>query len=136
MSARRIRVLIAEEDDAARDELATLVRAEPSLELADAVGDAEQAIMVSMREKPAVAVLGVDIPAAGRAPRAASSAARPTTRVLALSAEDDRETVLEMLEAGADGYLVRGSSIDTIVDVDRARGPRSGQPLGGGHGRA
>ena len=37
MTARRIRVLIAEEDDAARDELAMLVRAEPSLELADAV---------------------------------------------------------------------------------------------------
>ena len=115
MSARRIRVLIAEEDDAARDELATLVRAEPSLELADAVGDAEQAIMVSMREKPAVAVLGVDIPGGGASAARGIKRCSPTTRVLALSAEDDRETVLEMLEAGADGYLVRGSSIGHIV---------------------
>ena len=115
MSARRIRVLIAEEDDAARDELATLVRAEPSLELADAVGDAEQAIMVSMREKPAVAVLGVGIPGGGASAARGIKRCSPTTRVLALSAEDDRETVLEMLEAGADGFLVRGSSIDHIV---------------------
>ena len=121
MSARRIRVLIAEEDDAARDELATLVRAEPSLELADAVGDAEQAIMVSMREKPAVAVLGVRIPGGGASAARGIKRCSPTTRVLALSAEDDRETVLEMLEAGADGYLVRGSSIDTIVtSIERA----------------
>ena len=121
MSARRIRVLIAEEDDAARDELATLVRAEPSLELADAVGDAEQAIMVSMREKPAVAVLGVGIPGGGASAARGIKRCSPTTRVLALSAEDDRETVLEMLEAGADGYLVRGGSIDTIVtSIERA----------------
>src|SRR6185295_7024055 len=45
----------------------------------------------------------------------------PNTRVLALSAHDDRETVMEMLEAGADGYLVKGSSIDTIVgSIERA----------------
>jgi EAL domain-containing protein (putative c-di-GMP-specific phosphodiesterase class I)/DNA-binding NarL/FixJ family response regulator len=115
MTARRIRVLIAEEDDAARDELATLVRAEPSLELADAVGDAAQAIAVSMRQKPAVAVLGVRIPGGGASAARGIKRCSPKTRVLALSAEDDRETVLEMLEAGADGYLVRGSSIDTIV---------------------
>ena len=48
MSANPIRVLIAEEDDVARDELATLVRSEPSLELADAVSDAAEAILVSI----------------------------------------------------------------------------------------
>jgi EAL domain-containing protein (putative c-di-GMP-specific phosphodiesterase class I)/DNA-binding NarL/FixJ family response regulator len=121
MTPRRIRVLIAEQDDAARDELATLVRAEPSLELADAVGDAAQAITVSMREKPAVAVLGVRIPGGGASAARGIKRCSPKTRVLALSTEDDRETVLEMLEAGADGYLVKGTSIDTIVSsIERA----------------
>jgi EAL domain-containing protein (putative c-di-GMP-specific phosphodiesterase class I)/DNA-binding NarL/FixJ family response regulator len=119
--ASRIRVLIAEDDAVARDELASLVRSEPSLELADAVPDAAQAILVSMREKPAVAVLGVHIPGGGASAARGIKRCSPKTRVLALSEKDDRETVMEMLEAGADGYLVKGSSIDTIVgSIERA----------------
>ena len=114
-------MLIAESDDVARDELASLVRSEPSLELADAVTDASQAILVSMREKPAVAVLGVRIPGGGASAARGIKRCSPKTRVLALSAQDDRETVMEMLEAGADGYLVKGSSIETIVtSIERA----------------
>jgi EAL domain-containing protein (putative c-di-GMP-specific phosphodiesterase class I)/DNA-binding NarL/FixJ family response regulator len=114
-------VLIAEDDAVARDELASLVRSEPSLELADAVPDAAQAILVSMREKPAVAVLGVHIPGGGASAARGIKRCSPKTRVLALSEKDDRETVMEMLEAGADGYLVKGSSIDTIVgSIERA----------------
>jgi EAL domain-containing protein (putative c-di-GMP-specific phosphodiesterase class I)/DNA-binding NarL/FixJ family response regulator len=121
MSASPIRVLIAEEDDMARDELATLVRSEPSLELADAVSDAAEAILVSMREKPAVAVLDVRIPGGGASAARGIKRCSPHTRILALSVQDDRETVLEMLEAGADGYLVKGSSADIIVtSIERA----------------
>jgi EAL domain-containing protein (putative c-di-GMP-specific phosphodiesterase class I)/AmiR/NasT family two-component response regulator len=121
VSAHRIRVLIAEEDETARDELATLVRSEPSLEIADVVSDAAQAILVSMREKPAFAVLGVRIPGGGASAARGIKRCSPQTRVLALSAQDDRETVLEMLEAGADGYLVKGSTVDTIVNsIERA----------------
>jgi EAL domain-containing protein (putative c-di-GMP-specific phosphodiesterase class I)/DNA-binding NarL/FixJ family response regulator len=121
MTARRIRVLIAEEDEVVRDALVSLVRSEPSLELTDAVADAAQAILVAMREKPAVAVLDVRIPGGGASAARGIKRCSPKTRVLALSAEDDRGTVLEMLEAGADGYLVKGSSIETIVtSIERA----------------
>jgi EAL domain-containing protein (putative c-di-GMP-specific phosphodiesterase class I) len=40
----------------------------------------------------------------------------PETKVIALSAHDDRTTVLEMLEAGVVGYLVKGTSIESIVE--------------------
>ena len=119
--SRRIRVLIAEEDADARAQLADLVRSEPSLELADAVADAAEAILASMREKPAVAVLNADIPGGGATAARGIKRCSPSTRVLALSAADDRETVLEMLEAGADGFLVKGSSIDAILtSIERA----------------
>jgi len=121
MSANPIRVLIAEEDAVVRDELATLVRAEPSLELADAVADAAEAILVSMREKPAVALLGVRIPGGGASAARGIKRCSPQTRVLALSVHDDRATVLEMLEAGADGFLVQGGSAEMIVtSIERA----------------
>jgi len=115
MSANPIRVLIAEEDAVVRDELATLVRAEPSLELADAVADAAEAILVSMREKPAVALLGVRIPGGGASAARGIKRCSPQTRVLALSVHDDRATVLEMLEAGADGFLVQKAARTKIA---------------------
>ena len=97
------------------------MQAEPTLELADAVADAAQAILVSMREKPAVAVLDVRIPGGGAIAARGIKRCSPRTRVLVLSARDDRETVLEMLEAGADGYLVKGSSVETILtSIERA----------------
>jgi EAL domain-containing protein (putative c-di-GMP-specific phosphodiesterase class I) len=53
----------------------------------------------------------------GGGPRAAREITRtsPQTRVLALSAYEDRTTVLEMLRAGAVGYLVKGTSPEEIV---------------------
>ena len=135
MSGRRTRVLIAEENTDERAALARLVSAEPTLELADAVADAAQAILVSMREKPAVAVLDVHIPGGGAIAARGNNRCSPKTRVLALSAGDDRETVLEMLEAGADGYLMKGSSSETILtSIERAahgQGSLSAEVTGG-----
>ena len=39
----------------------------------------------------------------------------PDTRVIALSAFEDRPTVLEMLRAGAVGYLVKGTAGEEII---------------------
>ncbi|MFN8232023.1 MAG: response regulator [Actinomycetota bacterium] len=52
-----------------------------------------------------------------RGPRAAREIIRlsPATRVIALSAFEDKPTVLEMLRAGAVGYLVKGAAADRII---------------------
>jgi EAL domain-containing protein (putative c-di-GMP-specific phosphodiesterase class I) len=54
---------------------------------------------------------------AGGGPRAARGILRasPETRVIALSAFEDRQTVLEMIRAGAVGYLAKGTAGETIV---------------------
>jgi DNA-binding NarL/FixJ family response regulator len=46
--------------------------------------------------------------------------ASPATRIVALSAWDDGETISRMSQAGADGYLVKGSAADEILEtIDR-----------------
>ena len=42
--------------------------------------------------------------------------------MLAFSAHDDPLTVQEMREAGADGYLVKGSPVTTIIACIRSAG--------------
>jgi EAL domain-containing protein (putative c-di-GMP-specific phosphodiesterase class I)/CheY-like chemotaxis protein len=124
----RIRVLIAEDEPSVREALAALIKSEPDLDLVAAAGDAVQAIDLARRYRPDVAVLDVKMPGGGgsRAARAIRALC-PQTRVTALSAYDDRGTVLEMLGAGAVGYLVKGTPAGEILDAIRssARGQGS-----------
>jgi EAL domain-containing protein (putative c-di-GMP-specific phosphodiesterase class I)/CheY-like chemotaxis protein len=121
----RVRVLIADDEPKVRDALAELILEEGSLELVGTAGDAAQAIAMATTAHPDVALLDVRMPEGG-GPRAAREirAMEPRTRVLALSAHEDRATVLEMLRAGAVGYVVKGGRAAEILESIRrcARG--------------
>jgi signal transduction histidine kinase len=116
----RIRVLIAEDEPSVREALADLIRTDDDLELVGAAGDAEQAIQLAREHHPDVALVDVKMPLGG-GPRASREIRilSPETRVVALSAYEDRATVLEMLRAGAAGYLVKGTSAGEIVEAIR-----------------
>jgi EAL domain-containing protein (putative c-di-GMP-specific phosphodiesterase class I) len=116
-----IRVLIAEDEPGVRQALAELITGESSLELVGAAGHAVQAVELAQTHRPDVALVDVKMPGGGgqRAAKGIRSSS-PQTRVLALSAYDDRGSVLEMLRAGAVGYLVKGSSPRQIVEAIRA----------------
>jgi EAL domain-containing protein (putative c-di-GMP-specific phosphodiesterase class I)/AmiR/NasT family two-component response regulator len=111
-----IRILIADDEPALRGALADLLAHEDSLLVVGEAGDAEQAIQLADASRPDVAIVDVSMPAGG-GPRAAREIIRvsPTTRVIALSAFEDRPTVLEMLRAGAVGYLVKGTASQDLL---------------------
>ena len=110
-----IRVLVAEDDTSVRHAIQALVRSEESLELAAAVADATTAVEAAKSEQPDVALVDVRMPGGGASAARGIKSFSPDTRVLAFTAHADRESVLEMLEAGAIGYLLKGDSIDDIV---------------------
>jgi EAL domain-containing protein (putative c-di-GMP-specific phosphodiesterase class I)/DNA-binding NarL/FixJ family response regulator len=113
----RIRVLVAEDDPAVRAALVALIRVEQSFELVGEVANASDAVEVAAKHRPDVAVIDVRMPGGGGAAAVRGIKRKsPETRMLAFSAADDRATVLEMLEAGVVGYLVKGSSIESIVE--------------------
>jgi DNA-binding NarL/FixJ family response regulator len=118
-----IRVLIAEDDDGVREVLASVVRSHPALELAGAVADAAGAILAAGAHRPHVALVDVRMPGGGPAASLGIRERSPQTAVLAFSAHDDARTMREMEEAGAVGYLVKGSSVAAIVAaIERAAG--------------
>lgn len=112
----RIRVLIADDEESVLDVLSALMAAESDLEVAASARDAETAIQLATREQPDVAILDVRMPGGG-GPRAAREILRrsPASKVIALSAHEEVDSVLEMLRAGALGYVVKGDSTDAIV---------------------
>lgn len=126
-----IGVVIAEDDAAMRMALGALMSADPSLELLGAGADADQAIELAVRHRPHVCILDVTMPAGG-GPRATRVIRErcPATEILALSGREDRASVVEMLRAGACGYLVKGQEPDELVRAVRAaaRGERTLSP--------
>lgn len=123
-----IRVMIADDESELRVALSDLLSHEDELELVGSAADAEEAIALALDRRPDVAVLDVKMPGGG-GPRAAREilAARPATRVIALSAHEDRSTILEMFRAGAVGYLIKGAHGGEIVHsiIQVARGGTS-----------
>jgi DNA-binding NarL/FixJ family response regulator len=125
----RIRVLIAEDDEGVREILASVVRSEPGLQLAGVVADAEQATLVAGQELPDVALVDVRMPGGGPTAARGIKQRSPRTSVLAFSAHDDVRTMQEMYDAGADGYIVKGSPVTAILASIQHAGARSASPL-------
>jgi len=116
----RIRVLIADDEPAIREALADLLASEETLELVAVATDTDEAIEAARQTMPDVALLDVKMPGGG-GPRAAREilGIAPHTRIVALSAHDDRSSVLEMLRAGVVGYVVKGAAAEEILETVR-----------------
>ena len=112
------RVLIADDRAEIREVLSALVASEPALELVGVAEDTDRAIALAEQHRPDVALIDFKMPGGG-GPRAAREIGRcsPKTRVVALSAYEDRGSVFEMLRAGAVGYLVKGASASEIREA-------------------
>ncbi|HUF59502.1 MAG TPA: EAL domain-containing protein [Actinomycetota bacterium] len=111
-----IRVLLADDEPALRVALTELLSHEERVELIGTAADAEEAIRIAESDRPDVALVDVRMPEGG-GPHAARGISRvsPRTRVIALSAYEDKKNVMEMLRAGAVGYLVKGTAADELV---------------------
>ena len=116
-----LRVLIAEDEEPVRLALCELVAGQDGMEVVGAAASADEAIELAAATKPDVAVVGVRMPGGGAEVVRAAKDCSPATRALALSANDDQATVIQMLSAGAVGYVVKGSSPAEILEaVSRA----------------
>jgi EAL domain-containing protein (putative c-di-GMP-specific phosphodiesterase class I)/CheY-like chemotaxis protein len=111
-----IRVVVADDEETVIDVLRTLIGSDPSLHFVGAAHNAEDAIEMAVRERPDVVLLDVRMPGGGgmRAAREISKRCAPT-KVVALSAHEDSDTVISMISAGASAYVPKGDSTDKIL---------------------
>ena len=127
-SAAPIRVLIADDDATMRMALGELIQSVPTLELAGVAEDADSAAALALHLAPDVCLLDVEMPGGGGVAATRGIAiGSPSTRVIALSGSGERSAVVGMLQAGAVGYLVKGSPVEELVEgIHRtARGQRT-----------
>ena len=111
-----IHVLIAEDEPDVRAALVDLIDSDPEMRVVGEAADADQAIKLAADVKPDVALVDVKMPGGGggKAAREIRTVC-PQAHVVALSAYEDRRTVLEMLRAGVTGYIVKGTPAEDIL---------------------
>jgi PAS domain S-box-containing protein len=124
MSTAVVRVLVADDDESVREALADLVSAQADLTLVAVAGDHTETARLATELQPDVVLMDVRMPE-GSGPGTVRTIRMqsPRTAVVALSAFEDRDSVVAMLAAGVVGYQVKGSSDTELLDAVR-RAPR------------
>jgi DNA-binding NarL/FixJ family response regulator len=116
-----IRVLIAEDHQVVRFGLVELLGSEDDVEVVAAVGDGEAAVAAADEHRPDVVLLDISMPelngieAAGRI-----LAAWPEAHVVMLTASAARDQIVQAIDAGALGYLLKDASPDELIEGVRA----------------
>ena len=113
----KIRVLVADDEAAVVDVLRTLIESQEDLRFVGFANDTESAIALAVEEQPDVALVDVRMPGGGGI-RAAREISRrcPPTKVIALTAHEDEQTVIAMMAAGA--MIVAGETCTWMNAAD------------------
>ena len=117
---KKITVILADDHPALRQGIKTMLEMEGDLKVIDEASDGQEALAKVRELKPDVLVLDVSMPNMSGLDVIRTLAQEETpTRVLALSAYDDENFIIEMVEAGAAGYLLKREALETIVEAVR-----------------
>ena len=109
-----IRLLLADAHAATLAGLRMALAGDPFAIAAEA-SDAQSAIEAAVRERPDVCVLDADMPGGAAAATAEITRRCEGTEIVVLAAERDDNQMLDVVRAGAMGYLLKG------MDPDRLR---------------
>ena len=117
-----IRVLLAEDHNFVRAGLADLLGNVDDFELVGAAADGAEAVALAARARAAGGVDGpVDAGVDGIEATRRICEARPGVNVVVLTSFSDRERILDALDAGAIGYLLKDAEPDELF---RGSAPR------------
>lgn len=118
--AKRIRVLLVDDHQLLTGSLAALLSREPDMEVVGVAGTVADAKSMA-RERLDVVLMDYRLPdGTGAEATRAIKARWPACRVVMLTAVNDDETILESIQAGADGYLTKDRAVDEVVSAVRA----------------
>lgn len=114
-----LRVLIAEDHTLVSQGLEVMLSMSEEIHLVAVVPTGDEAVETVKREQVDVVLMDVNLGASMNGIEATRQVkeASPDTKVLVLTMFTDPSTVAEAVKAGADGYLSKGASRDTVVQA-------------------
>ena len=115
-----LRILVVDDHAILRRGLSLMIAREPDLELAGEAGTIAEALTVAAQTAPDVVILDIRLPdGSGIAAIAPLRELAPAPRIVVLSMYDDFDHVRRAFAEGADGYVVKSSTQDTLLEAIR-----------------
>ncbi len=113
-----IKVLIADDQELIRQSLQIVLDSRENLQVTDAVANGQEAVGSVRREKPDVILMDIRMPKMdGVQCTKIIKDQCPDIKIIILTTFDDDEYVYNALKYGASGYLLKGVSMDGLVEA-------------------
>lgn len=113
-----LRVFLADDHAIFRDGLRALLQRHEGVEVVGEAGDGREAIEGIERTRPDIVVMDIAMPHLNGLEVTRRVRKRmPRTRVLVLSMYEDADFVHQILEAGASGYVLKGSASQELLEA-------------------
>ncbi len=116
-----VRVLIADDHRIVRTGIRLFLQDKEDIEVLGEAGDGEEAIALARTLRPDVAILDLNMPHLGGLEAIRRLRAEmPEVHVLVLTMYEDKRFFLEALNAGAEGYVLKGADPSELLTAIRA----------------
>ncbi len=116
-----LRLLLADDHPIVRDGISAIVESQSDMEVVGEAEDGEEAVELAERFKPDVVLMDLRMPRMTGVEAIRQIKSRlPRTQILILTTYDNDESILEGLQAGAQGYLLKDSSRQDLLGAIRA----------------
>lgn len=116
-----IRIVIADDHEIFREGFKLLFKNQDEIELIGEADNGKELLQIIAREHPDVAIVDIKMPVMdGIEATKQIRKLHPETRVIALSMFNDDNFIIDMLEAGASGYLLKNTNKAELLQATRA----------------
>jgi len=120
-SAVPIQVLLVDDEDIVRYGLKSICQAESALQVVGEAANGQAAIDQALSLRPDVILMDINMPVMdGVSATAAILQALPNARVLILTAFEDDEHLVEAMQKGASGYVLKNTPPEDFVCIIQA----------------
>jgi DNA-binding NarL/FixJ family response regulator len=115
-----IRLVIADDIPLFREMLVHTLEEEEDIEIIAHAANGLEAVEACRLHRPHIILLDVEMPKMNGVDATKAIVAEcPSTRVVILTAYEDDQLILELIQAGATGYLVKDTHVDEVVKAIR-----------------
>lgn len=119
-SKTKIRILLADDHHIVRSGIRQIIESARDMQVIAEAGDGDEAQSLIRKHKPDVAVLDIQMPkASGIEVTRWVRSHLPEVGILILTAYDDDPYVMAVLQAGANGYVLKTAKTDELIQAVR-----------------